>query len=252
MYRNLYDAPLLYDRLRPPDPEDVRTALSLLGSHSARRVETIIDPACGPGSLLLAFAKLGYNVVGNDSSPEMCTVARKRLAGYICQITRGNMTSLPFVQSSVDAAVEISGVACELSHAEFMNHMNSIFTLLRPGGIYILCLLDIDERCLAKLPARSWHSRVETAEHIETIEYFIETYNPEIRCVQMRREAHTDDRLRTRDYYPLHMYDQALLRTICNSFPEVSLVATINQGQDDIQHAFIRETLHVFRKYGHD
>lgn len=248
LYRTLYEDPLLYEQLRPTDPNDVQTVLSLLGSHCDRRIESVIYPACGPGGWLIAFAQLGYRVFGNDSSAEMCKVALDRLAGYDCQITQGNMTSLSFAPCSVDAAVEISGVVCELSRSDLVSHMRSISQLLRARGVYILCLQDVDERCLTQLPTRSWYSNIEAGDRIETIEYFIEAFHRRSRSIRMRRDVYSAGHLRARDFYLLRMYDETELKAFRDSIPGLSLVASLTLGQDDALCNLIRETYYVFRK----
>ena len=42
--------------------------------------ESIYDPFCGSGSILLAAQKLGHNWIGSEINPEYCDIANKRIS----------------------------------------------------------------------------------------------------------------------------------------------------------------------------
>ena len=49
----------------------------VLAAHD-RRVETVLDLACGTGSLSCLLSQRGYNVIGTDLSEDMLTVAYEK------------------------------------------------------------------------------------------------------------------------------------------------------------------------------
>ncbi|HOV41769.1 MAG TPA: class I SAM-dependent methyltransferase, partial [Oscillospiraceae bacterium] len=99
----------------------------------------LLDLACGTGSLSEEMARLGYDVVGVDSSPEMLTVAldKKIESGlpiqYLCQ----DMTELDLF-GTVDAAV------CALDSINHLPDINSVRKTFEkvslfsnPGAIFV-------------------------------------------------------------------------------------------------------------------
>lgn len=100
---------------------------------------SILDVACGTGSLSEQFLKKGFEVVANDISCEMLNIAREKLSVYgdkvllLCQ----DMCELDLF-GTVDAAV------CSL---DSINHLiyeedvdaafYSIGMFIRPGGLFV-------------------------------------------------------------------------------------------------------------------
>lgn len=60
-------------------------------------VRTVLETACGTGSLALRLAALGYDLVCMDASPDMVAVARKkfRSADRAARFLAGSMTRIP-------------------------------------------------------------------------------------------------------------------------------------------------------------
>ena len=109
---------------------------SLIMNRAARR-GILLDLACGTGTLSCEMAKLGYDVIGVDASPEMLSVASQKAMGqdiiFICQ----RMEQLD-LYGTVDACV------CSL---DSLNHLDSLGALervfervslfLSPGGVFV-------------------------------------------------------------------------------------------------------------------
>ena len=75
----------------------------------------LLDLACGTGSLSLLFAKMGYDVIGVDASPEMLDIATAKPhdgVQFLCQ----DMTELD-MYGTIDTAI------CAL---DSLNHLESI------------------------------------------------------------------------------------------------------------------------------
>ena len=100
---------------------------------------TVLDVACGTGSLSECFLKKGFEIVANDISFDMLCIAREKLSAYgdkvllLCQ----DMCELD-LYGTVDAAV------CSL---DSINHLTeeedvddaffSIGQFIRPGGLFV-------------------------------------------------------------------------------------------------------------------
>lgn len=89
--------------------------------RAKREVKTLLDLACGTGTMTALFAQRGYRVTGVDFSPEMLAQAQRKLARFdeppllLCQ----SMTQLRLFEP-VDAAI-----CC----------LDSINYLTRPGDV---------------------------------------------------------------------------------------------------------------------
>jgi len=111
----------------------------LLRRHSRRDPQTLLDLACGTGSLSYRFSAMGYDVIGVDSSSDMLSAAAAKGAGaeraplFICQ----DMRELD-LYGTVDACV------CAL---DSINHLPDkpaldkaaakVSLFLAPGGVFI-------------------------------------------------------------------------------------------------------------------
>jgi tRNA G10 N-methylase Trm11 len=83
----------------PHDAKPYRTSSSLpsrlaraLVSMAAPTAQTILDPFCGTGSLLLEACAIGRQAYGLDWNPKMVGMTRRNLAhfGYTATVERGN------------------------------------------------------------------------------------------------------------------------------------------------------------------
>jgi SAM-dependent methyltransferase len=92
-----YDATLSGDSPLAQLPRE--TAIRLLGPPGGR----LLDVGCGGGSHTVALAAAGWETVGIDPSEEQLRLARRRG----CEVVRGRAESLPFPDSSFDAAVSL-------------------------------------------------------------------------------------------------------------------------------------------------
>lgn len=84
-----------YDILTSNIPYNERAAYfdALIKRHSGKIGGILLDLACGTGSMSIELEKLGYDVIGVDSSPNMLTVAASKKSEdsnimYLCQDMR--------------------------------------------------------------------------------------------------------------------------------------------------------------------
>ena len=107
-------------------------------------VPCVLDLGCGTGSMTIALAKLGYDMIGLDLSPEMLSVADSRAsaAGLASQIqwTRQDMCDFSLC-GRVDAVV--STLDC-LNHLPTPKKLRDCFArvsdVLTPGGVFLFDL----------------------------------------------------------------------------------------------------------------
>ncbi|MGE4484515.1 MAG: class I SAM-dependent methyltransferase [Oscillospiraceae bacterium] len=105
--------------------------------------KTILDLACGTGTLTLILARRGYEMIGADASPEMLSVAAEKAAGLkagIKPLFLGQAMEELDLYGTVDAAV------CSLDGLNYVEPelLPEIFRRLRlfiePGGVLIFDL----------------------------------------------------------------------------------------------------------------
>ncbi len=147
----LYEHAEFYDAVRPVDDD-----LANLIENQLREMTSpgrLFDPACGPGRWLARFASGGWKVAGNDLSPSMLRAAAATLGDGCLELTRCDMRALSFAQGPYDAAVEPSGVVCELDDEGLVQHLRSAGRNLRSGAAYLVVLLidDLPEQHVDEL-----------------------------------------------------------------------------------------------------
>jgi len=102
----------------------------------------LLDLACGTGSLSLALAKRGYDVIGVDQSPEMLSVAQRKA-------DKSGQRVL-FLCQSMERLDLYGTVACCVSALDSLNHLTSegalaraigrVSLFLEPGGVFVFDL----------------------------------------------------------------------------------------------------------------
>lgn len=121
--------------------------LEMLGRGSGK----VLDLGCGTGSFFAHLEKLGYEVVGLDSSPEMVKLA-SAVANTLkhSQAVRGDVLNLPFENNAFSALIAV-GLLEYLPDDQ--NFLKIIRRVLKPGGKAVITLRNslCSERRLWKL-----------------------------------------------------------------------------------------------------
>jgi ubiquinone/menaquinone biosynthesis C-methylase UbiE len=94
----------------------------------------VLDVACGPGALTLAFAARCGQAVGLDATTAMLQIARERASGrgaHNVRFEHGDATALPFADGAFDLAV------CRAAFHHFPEPgcvLSEMARVVRPGG----------------------------------------------------------------------------------------------------------------------
>ena len=129
-----------YDGLTTDIPyEGILTFLEAILQRSGKQPETVLDLACGTGSMSLLLAQKGYRVIASDISEEMLTEAAQKAAAlenppfFICQPMQRLRLPEP-----VDAVI------CLLDSLNYLDEpkdcqktFERVFKALKPGGVFL-------------------------------------------------------------------------------------------------------------------
>lgn len=100
---------------------------------------TLLDLACGTGSLLVEMAGFGYDIIGVDASPEMLSVAQRKTceAGLAPLLLCQEMQELD-LYGTVDAAICSLDSINHLTNPEDVKEaFKRVSLFLNPGGVFI-------------------------------------------------------------------------------------------------------------------
>jgi SAM-dependent methyltransferase len=109
-----------------------------------RPVHTVLDLACGTGTLSWILAERGYEVIGVDLSPDMLAQAREKTVEevdeapiFLCQ----SMDELD-LYGTVDACVcMLDSVNHMTNHQELRRAFARVHLFLEPGGLFLFDVL---------------------------------------------------------------------------------------------------------------
>ncbi|MFI3312808.1 MAG: class I SAM-dependent methyltransferase [Eubacteriales bacterium] len=122
------------------DYEAVADYAEKLAQNLGKKPNSILDLACGTGSLSLILAERGYEVMGLDISPEMLTEAMNKVEGleenrplFICQPMEE--LELPY---EVDMAICcLDGINYVTDPADCQEAFNRVYDNLSEGGLFL-------------------------------------------------------------------------------------------------------------------
>ena len=106
--------------------------LSLFENHGRGRPETLLDLACGSGSLSLELASRGVDVIGVDGSEDMLSLAMAKAA-------RGDL-ELMFLEQDMrelDLFGTVSGAVCLLDSLNHITNTAGLAEVFRRLGLFI-------------------------------------------------------------------------------------------------------------------
>ncbi len=131
-----------YDGLtRDVDYEKLCAYLEERFSQARRPVKTVLDLACGTGTLTWLLAARGYETIGVDISPEMLAQAREKAPagfdGVEPMFLNQSMDKLD-LYDTVDACVCcLDSVNYVTRPAQLRRAFQRVYTFLAPGGVFL-------------------------------------------------------------------------------------------------------------------
>ena len=231
-----YDYPEYYDRFfRSGMAEEfafVKKAIERFCPSPPRR---LLEPACGTGRLLIAFAGCGYECTGFDINKKALAYLRRKLRrrGMEANVLWGDMRDFRLNTAPFDAAFNAVGSFLHLtSEEDALAHLRCVQQHLRQGGIYVLAMhllprhgftTDKDYETLVRgktrLSAMIQTDAVDRRKRLETLNVTLRYSAP-----KSRKTIRSRVRLRT--------YTLQQLRRLLSKVPEFSLRETYDFSYD--------------------
>lgn len=130
-----------YDRFIKPVDYKARANYfhSIIKNYIEEQQNLLLDLACGTGSLSIELAKLGYDVIAADASPQMLSLAQQKAFDAEQRILFLNQR-----METLDLYGTINACVCAL---DSLNHITDIRALkravsrvslfLEPGGVFV-------------------------------------------------------------------------------------------------------------------
>ncbi len=147
--------PLIYDRWQESYGADYSTLIlpRLLATIERHRIPTtsLLDVACGTGSLGLMMSKRGWRVWGLDASRLMVETARRKLraAQYPATVVRQDMRSIRLPVRVGLATSMFDSINHILTRRDLLRVFRGVAGTLSSGGYFVF---DVNnERCFRKL-----------------------------------------------------------------------------------------------------
>lgn len=108
------------------------------------QVRQVLDLACGTGAQVFYLTALGYKVIGADFSPGLLEIARDKATkqNILVEFIDGDMRDLHV--DEFDAVITIDNAIGHLVKSDFDIAVKNIHQNLKPGGIYIFDILNLD------------------------------------------------------------------------------------------------------------
>lgn len=128
------------------------------------RSETVLDFACGTGFQSFYLAKRGYQVTASDFSPILLKKARERAQAENLDIRflDGDMRRSRL--GCFDAVITTSNAVGHLTGMAFRKTLRNIHKNLKPGGIYIFDVLNLEALTDEKISSLAWSMHEKAAD----------------------------------------------------------------------------------------
>jgi SAM-dependent methyltransferase len=161
------------------------------------QVDTILDLACGTGSHVIELAKLGYCCTGQDTSPEMLEMAKKKAEDGNLEIdfVKGDMCAYG-LERQFDAVLGLYAFTSLVSDEAFRSGLTSAGKAVRPGGLFYLNLLNADFEGAEQMTA----ANAPPAFFMDVV-----VAQPELRLVRLNQTLFHGD---IQDWTAIHLIDE--------------------------------------------
>jgi 2-polyprenyl-3-methyl-5-hydroxy-6-metoxy-1,4-benzoquinol methylase len=107
-------------------------------------IQTVLDLTCGTGSQVFHLSDKGFEVIGVDINEKMLTTAKQKAVqkGLSIRFEQGDMRTSQVDQ--FDAVLTIFNSIGHLTKADFAIALKNIHANLRPGGLYIFDIFNLE------------------------------------------------------------------------------------------------------------
>jgi SAM-dependent methyltransferase len=232
---NFYDFPKYYDLVYG---SDWKAEFAFLGAcfekHALGTVQSLYEPACGTGRLLVKFASAGYVVGGNDLNGKQIAYCNARLArkGFSQKATVGDMADFR-LDRRVDAAFNMINSFRHLqSEAQASQHLQCMADALRPGGLYILGLHLTPTRG-KPIEEESWAARRGNLAVMSRIWVIAHHRRKRQEVVGMSYDIYTPTKqLRITDQTLFRTYTRKQMLSLIDRTPEFEITSVYDFGYD--------------------
>lgn len=144
---------------------DVEEEVDWLVEHLGQP-SSVLEPGCGSGRMLDAFARRGVEAVGIDLSPAMVELARRRL-GSTAVVLAADMTDFDLGRR-FGGAISPINTLLHLTPVELTAHLDCMARHLEPGARYLLQVGLIEAASYDPFAGSHWEeSRGETTLRID-------------------------------------------------------------------------------------
>jgi SAM-dependent methyltransferase len=131
-----------------------------------RTPQSVVEPGCGSGRMLDAFARRGVEVVGLDLSPEMVELARARL-GEHAEVIEADMTDFDLGRT-FGGAISPINTLLHLTPEQLARHLDCMVRHLDREARYLVQVGLIDRASHDPFAGSHWEeTRGETTLHID-------------------------------------------------------------------------------------
>ncbi len=139
---NMYQYPKYYEIIfgRRDIKKECQFIQELIKKFARRRIDQLLDIACGTGPHMEELMALGYKTAGLDISPEMLTLVKKKLRGKknFLGIYEADMEKFILPKKFDLCLCMVNSLEILTENKQFLSHLNSVANCLNLGGLYII------------------------------------------------------------------------------------------------------------------
>ncbi|MGA2253342.1 MAG: class I SAM-dependent methyltransferase [Thermoguttaceae bacterium] len=221
-----YDHPEYYDlSLRDETPQEAAFVEAACRKYCDFPLRRLVEPACGPGRLLVELAARGYHVTGLDLNEKALDYVRKRLKRrkLRAEVLLADMTDFTLSQPADAAVCLLNSFRHLLTESAAKSHLEAVAKSLRPGGIYILGLHlvppDAYDNAIERWRASEGKTQISTDLRVTATDR-----RRRIERLQVSLLVRRGDRLwRFRGKFDFRLYTAAQIRKLLASVPAFEL-----------------------------
>ncbi len=126
----------LYDGFRGESPNMWAAYLDeLFGIYGEKKPKTVIDLACGTGTVTAALCRLGYDMIGVDRSEDMLALAQRHAPDAL--LLHQDMRSIDLYGTADGAVCCLDSVNYLPTGEDFIRMLSSLHKFLLPGSLFI-------------------------------------------------------------------------------------------------------------------